>query len=100
MCGAKALESTEGRSGTRGSEEDEDEGEEEHEQQEEEEEEGGGEERKGPALDWMGRKREQGFPPESVAVLSPFVAARRERILMLPGWFRELKPWGDFLQVT
>ncbi|CAB1114740.1 unnamed protein product [Ectocarpus sp. CCAP 1310/34] len=93
----QALGSTEGRSGTRGSEQDEDEGEEEKEQREEEEE--GGEERKGPALDWMGRRRDQGSPTESVAVLSPFAAARRERILVLPGWVRALKPWGDFLQI-
>ncbi|CAM9093329.1 unnamed protein product [Ectocarpus sp. 6 AP-2014] len=93
----QALGSTEGRSGTQGSEEDEDDGEEENEQRREEEE--GGEERKGPALDWMGRIRDQGSPPESVAVLSPFAAARRERILVLPGWFRALKPWGDFLQI-
>lgn len=98
VLGAKALGSTEGRSGTQGSEQDEDDGEEENEQREEEEE--GGEEGKGPALDWMGRIRDQGSPPESVAVLSPFAAARRERILVLPGWFRALKPWGDFLQVT
>ncbi|CAM9973532.1 unnamed protein product, partial [Ectocarpus fasciculatus] len=101
----QALGSTECRGGTRGSEDDEDEREEDHEQREEEEEEEGeeeeeeGEEKKGPVLDWMGRIRDQGFPPESVAVLSPFAAARRERILMLPGWFRALKPWGDFLQV-
>ncbi len=48
-------------------------------------------------VDWMGRVETHHVrAPE---VLSPFAAARRERILMLPGWVRALKPWGDLLQV-
>lgn len=49
------------------------------------------------AVDWMGRKTYREDP--TPGVLSPFVAARRERIVMLPGWVRAFKPWGDFLQV-
>lgn len=61
---------------------------------------GGGEETKAPEVDWMGRRTDQGFPETAEAsVLSPFAAARREKILLLPGWVRALKPWGDFLQV-
>lgn len=56
------------------------------------------EETKAPEVDWMGRRTDQGFPVEA-SVLSPFAAARREQILLLPGWVRALKPWGDFLQV-
>lgn len=48
--------------------------------------------------DWMGRTVSRGFPPPA-SVLSPFAAARRERILLLPGWVRAFKPWGDFLEV-
>lgn len=47
-----------------------------------------------PPIDWMGR-----VYPVDPEVLSPFAAARQERILMLPGWVRALKPWGDLLQV-
>lgn len=50
-----------------------------------------------PAVDWMGRAKHREFP--TPGVLSPFAAARRERIIMLPGWVRAFKPWGDFLQV-
>lgn len=50
-----------------------------------------------PTVDWMGRTKHREFP--TPGVLSPFVAARRERIVMLPGWVRAFKPWGDFLQV-
>lgn len=53
----------------------------------------GDEGREGP--DWMGRI----VPGFSVEVLSPSKAAKREKIVMLPGWMRALKPWGDVLQV-
>lgn len=45
--------------------------------------------------DWMGRT----FGTTAAHVLSPSAAAYREKIFLLPGWMRALKPWGDVLQV-
>ncbi|CAM9150081.1 unnamed protein product [Laminaria digitata] len=54
----------------------------------------GDEEKEGP--DWMGRT----VPGFLAEVLSPSKAAKREKIIMLPGWMRALKPWGDVLQIN
>eukprot|EP00752_Nemacystus_decipiens_P014937 g13296.t2 len=51
-----------------------------------------------PSVDWMGRTKRPEFP--TPGVLSPLVAARRERIIMLPGWVRAFKPWGDLLKIN